>query len=219
MSTTLEHAIDEAAETVEVPTGDLDAVIRRAGHRSGRRRQISATIMAVCVVVTVAAGVSIAGRRTSSAPSADPPLLSTSSIPAADLPVPSMTAPFDPQRPTRAGLLKVYGVPRPGFPRVDRVEVKKTTWGDLRAVLKRVYNENPPDRVAVAPPDAEIVYVVVQAGVRLSTEDFGAVVQAPYQWGAIVIAANGGGPLSSFAYRDGQAWPTFVGQIEDRGGE
>lgn len=204
MTTTLQQELEEVAATVNVPDGDLDAVIRRAGHRSGRRRQIVMMVMAVCVLATAAAGVTTAARR-------------TGSTPVADQPGPSTTAPFDAKRPTRAGLLELYGAPRPGFPRVDRVEVKKTTWGGLRAVLKRVYSEQQPDRVAVA-PDAEIVYVVVQAGIRLSTEDFGPGPQKPYAWGAMVFAAEGGSVLTSFAYRDGQAWPLFVSQIEDLGG-
>lgn len=204
MSTTLEQELEDAAATVDVPNGDLDAVLRRAGRRSGRRRHIAATIMAVCVIATVAAGVRIAGRGSSTTPAADPP-------------GPSVTAPFDAKRPTRAGLLEVYAAPRPGFPRVDRVEVKKTTWGDLRAVLKRAYKEEQPGSVA---PDSEIVYVVVRAGVNLpSVEGFGPVQLGPYPWGVIVLAADGGGPLTTFAHHDGQAWPLFFDQIEDLGGD
>lgn len=202
MSTDLQQELEDAAATVEVPIGDLDAVLQRAQQRVGRRRRVATTVVAFCVLGVSAAGMSLGDRGTSSTPAADQPG-----------PTP-VSAPFDARHPTRAGLLDLYDDPRPDFPTVDRVEVKKTTWGDVRAVLKRVYNEEQPESVA---PDAEIVYVFVQAGVHVPSR--GRVAQEPFSWGAMVFATDGGRPLTSFAYRDGQDWPLFFGQLEDRGGD
>ena len=204
MSTTLQEELEDAAATVDVPNGDLDALIRRAQHRVGRRRRVATTIMAFCVAGIAVVGVSVAGRESSSAP-------------AAEESQPRVSAPFNAKRPTRAGLLDLYDDPRPGFPRVDRVEVKKTTWGDVRTVLKRVYNEEQPTTVG---DDAEIVYVVVQAGVHLPLHDGrGSVTDDEYKWGAMVFAADDGRPMASFARRDGQMWPLFFDYLTDLRGE
>lgn len=204
MSTTLQEELEDAAATVDVPHGDLDGVIRRANRRVGRRRRVATTIMALCVAGIAAGGATVAGRESSSAPVAEEPQ-------------PSTSVPFDAKRPTRAGLLDLYAEPRPGFPRVDRVEVKKTTWGDVRTALKRVYNEEQPATVG---DDAEIVYVVVQAGVHLPFHDgHGSATDDQYNWGAMVFAADDGRPMASFARRDGQMWPLFFNYLTDLRGE
>jgi hypothetical protein len=201
MSTTLEGDLEDAAATVHVPIGDLDAVVRRARQRIGRRRRIATTIMAFCVAGVAVAGVRLAGSRSSST---------------AEEPQPQVSVSFDPKRPTRTGLLDLYDDPRPGFPRVDRVEVKKTTWGDVRTALEQVHHDEPPATIG---DDAEVVYVVVQAGLHLPAHDGHGGAGEEYTWGAMVFAAEDGRPVASFARPDGQTWPLFFVLLADLPGD
>lgn len=204
MSSTLEEELEVAAAAVDVPFGDLDAVVRRAHDRVGRRRRVAMTVMAFWVAGMVVAGVSIAGRD------------SSSTLPAGE-PKPQVSVHLDPKRPTRAGLLDLYDDPGPVFPRVDRVEVKKTTWGDVRAVLRQDHYDEQPTTVG---DDAEIVYVVVQSGLHLPYYDGrGGTMVEEYGWGAMVFAADGGRPMAFVGRRDGRSWPVFFDHLADLPGE
>lgn len=207
MSDTLRQDLEAAAADVDVRGGDLDKVIRQAHRRVRRRHQVVATIMVLGIMGATAAALGLAGRESPSASTAEPS-------------EPPVTAPFDATRPTRSGLIDLYDDPRPGFPRVDRVAVKKTTWGDVRAALRTAYGPeyDREGQLGVA-PDEEVVYVVVQAGVHVPSAEGRGGEGEVYNWGAMVFVAEGGRPVMTFGRRDDHLWPTFFDRLEDLGGE
>jgi len=205
MTYTLQQDLEQAAADVDVPDGDLDAVIRRARRRTHRRHQ-----RATMLVGVLAAAVAVVVVNTSREPSSR-----TAAAPSSVVIGPTVNPVlYDDRKPTRSGLLGYFEQPLPGVERVDRVAVKKATWGQVARLLRRTYEfGSEPDMIGGA---TEMTYVVVQSGV-LSPPAGEPGAEMTRSYAVMVFAAEGGRPLVH--RRDREAWPVFFDELEDQGGE
>lgn len=206
MTYTLQQELEQAAAGVDVPDGDLDAVIRRARRRTLRRRQGAAMLLGV-----LSAAIAVVVVNTSREPSS-----TTVATPSTEVSRPTANPGlYDQRKPTRAGLLHYFEQPLPGVERVDRVAVKKATWGQVAPLYRRTYElGSDPDMIGGA---TEMTYVVVQAG-TLSPPAGEPGAEMTRTYAVIVFAAEGGRPLVHLNRRDREAWPAFFDELEDQGG-
>jgi hypothetical protein len=207
MTHTLQQELEQAAAGVDVPGGDLEGVIRRARRRSRRRHQ-----RATMVVGIFAAALAVAAVNASREPSSP-----TASAPSSEPGGPTLSpALYDDRKPTRAGLLRYFERPLPGVEQVDRVAVKKATWGQVALLMSRTFElGSEPDMVAAV---TEMTYVVVQAGVLSSPADDPSV-EKTRTYAVVVFAAEGGRPLLHSNRPGREAWPEFFDELVDEGGE
>ena len=206
MPYSLQQELEQAAACLVVADGDLEAVVRRARRRTLRRHQ-----RATMLVGIFAAALAVIAVNTSREPG------STAAVaPSSESGGPTVSpAPYDDRKPTRAGLLGYFERPLPGVERVDRVAVKKATWGQVASLMSRTYQlGSQPDTIGAA---TEMTYVVVQSGTLSPPADNPGAETRTYA--VIVFAAEGGRPLVHLNRPDREPWPAFFDELQDEGGE